>query len=458
MRRTDRLTRGRIASLAWPIILANAAVPLLGLADTAVIGHFASLEDLGAVAFGSVIFSFVYWGFGFLRMGTTGFVAQAAGAGDEAEVRAALVRALLLALAISLTLLLVQVPIRDSALFLLGGSDPVSELAGSYFSIRIWGAPATLGLFALVGILIGLGKSKTLLLVQLFLNGLNIALDILFAGVLDMGADGIALGTALAEWCSLLFALLIVWRLLRERHRDAEPFVPVTRLRALAPLRRTLGANSDIMIRTLLLVSSFAWFVRQSGEFGDAVLAANHILLQLISFSAFFLDGFAFVAEAVTGAAAGSGRRRRFDIAVRRSTELAAGSALLLAAGVLLGGEFAVRALTGHSVVQLAAIDQLLPVAVYILLSFAAFQLDGIFIGTTRTAEMRNATLAATAAFFLLSFPLTAALGVTGLWLALIALVLLRAVALLYYYPALRRSIRPATTSLKPSLRSPARH
>src|SRR5690606_5006632 len=126
-----------------------AAVPLLGLADTAVIGHFATLEDLGAVAFGSVIFSFVYWSFGFLRMGTTGFVAQAAGAGDEAEVRAALARALLLALAIGLALLLVQAPIRDSALFLLGGSEPVRELAGSYFSIRIWGAPATLGLFAL---------------------------------------------------------------------------------------------------------------------------------------------------------------------------------------------------------------------------------------------------------------------------------------------------------------------
>jgi MATE family multidrug resistance protein len=221
--------------------------------------------------------------------------------------------------------------------------------------------------------------------------------------------------------------------------------VPLARLRALAPLRRTLGANRDIMIRTLLLVSSFAWFVRKSGEFGDEVLAANHILLQLISFSAFFLDGFAFVAEAVTGAAAGSGRRRRFDIAVRRSTELAAGSALLLAVGVLLGGEFAVRALTGHSAVQLAAIAQLLPVAAYILVSFAAFQLDGIFIGTTRTPEMRNATVAATAGFFLLSFPLTAELGVTGLWLAFIALVLLRAGALLYYYPALRRSIRPAT-------------
>ena len=443
MRRTDRLTRGRIASMAWPIILANAAVPLLGLADTAVIGNFASLEDLGAVAFGAVIFSFVYWSFGFLRMGTTGFTAQAAGAGDEPEVRAALARALLIAFGIAALLLLLQSPIRISALFLLGGSETVSALTAEYFNIRIWGAPAILALFALMGILIGLGKSKTLLLVQVFLNGLNILLDILFAGVFGMGASGIALGTAIAEWSAFLFAACLVWRLLRERQQDGEAFIPLPRLRDAAKLKKTLAANTDIMIRTLLLVFSFAWFVRLSGQFGDDVLAANHILLQLISFSAFFLDGFAFVAEAVTGAAAGGRRQRRFDLAVRRTTELAFGSALVLACAVALSGDLIVQALTTHEAVREAASAHLLLASLYILLSVAAFQLDGIFIGTTRTREMRNASLVSAAGFFVLSFPLTDWLGVRGLWFAFIVYVVLRAVALLCYYPGLRRSIRP---------------
>lgn len=445
MGRTDRLTRARVFQVAWPIILANAAVPLLGLADTAVVGNFAALEDLGAVAFGGVIFSFVYWSFGFLRMGTTGFVARADGAGDEAEVRTALWRALLLAAGIGLLLIVLQWPIRQLSLSLLGGSNAVQELTGAYFSIRIWGAPAILALFALMGILIGLGHSKTLLVLQLFLNGLNILLDIWFAGVMGLGAEGIALGTALAEWSALLFGLWLVIRLLRQRHGDHEAFFPLTRLQDLSQLRSTLSANTDIMIRTLLLVFSFAWFTRQGARFGDDVLAANHILLQFISFSAFFMDGFAFVAESLVGRAAGGGRRRRFDMAVRRTTEMAAGSALLLAALVLLFGGVAVDSLTTHEPVRQAAASWLPLAALYIAVSFAAFQLDGIFIGTSRTRQMRNASILSAGTFLLLSLLAMSVAGNTGLWGAFIIFVAARALALGWYYPALRRHVGTAS-------------
>lgn len=441
------LTRGRIATLAWPIILANASVPLLGLADTAVIGRFASLEDLGAVAIGAVIFSFVYWGFGFLRMGTTGFTAQASGAGDEQEVRAALFRALGIALCIGVLLILLQSPIRVLSLSLMGGSEVVSDIAGEYFSVRIWGAPAALGLFAIMGLLIGLGKSRTLLFLQLFLNGLNILLDIWFAGVLGMGASGIALGTAIAEWCSVLLGIFLVWQLLRERQGTDASFVPWQHLRDMAALRRTLAANTDIMIRTLLLVFSFAWFVRQSGQFGDDVLAANHILLQLISFSAFFLDGFAFVAEAVSGEAAGAGDRGRFDTAVRLSSELAGISALVLAVLILLLGELAVAALTTHEAVRVAAATVLELSALYVALSFIAFQLDGIFIGTTRTRQMRNAAVLSTGLFLLMCWWLVPLAGNHGLWWAFIVYVLGRALALAFYYPGLRVSITHSASS-----------
>ena len=203
------ITYSYLIRKAWPIILANASVPLLGLVDTAVIGNIGSVEDLGAIAFGALIFSFVYWSFGFLRMGTTGFTAQAAGAGDETEVRAVLGRALLMSVSLGILLILLQWPIRLIAFSLLGGTESVEILASDYFQIRIWGAPATLTNFALMGLLVGLGLSKSLLLVQLFLNTLNILLDVWFAAILELGVAGIALGTVLAEWMTVFLACLL---------------------------------------------------------------------------------------------------------------------------------------------------------------------------------------------------------------------------------------------------------
>lgn len=435
------VTRRRILHLAWPIILANAAVPLLGLADTAVIGNFGSITDLGAIAFGAVIFSFVYWGFGFLRMSTTGFIAQAAGARDETEVRATLLRALLLAAVIGIVLILLQWPIGRGALALLGGSEEVASITAAYFHIRIWGAPATLGLFALMGVLVGLGQSRLLLLVQVFLNGLNILLDIVFAGVLGWGAEGIALGTVIAEWTSVLLAGALVLRLLRGRHRDAAPLLPWSRVRDRVKVRRMLAANSDIMIRTLLLVFSFTWFIRQSAQFGDATLAANHILLQLVSFAAFFLDGYAFVVEAIVGESVGARDRERFDLAVRRSTELAAWTALILALAILAGGAAAVFALTNLEPVRAAALAYLPFAALYVFCSFGAFQLDGIFIGATRTRNMRDASVVSVAVFLAVWWPLTAWAGNRGLWIAFVVYVCARAAALAYHYPALRRGL-----------------
>ncbi|MGB3623106.1 MAG: MATE family efflux transporter, partial [Ketobacter sp.] len=196
-------TYAQITVLAIPIIIANSATPLLGLADTAVIGNLAGTAELGAVALGSLLFNFIYWGFGFLRMSTTGFVAQASGQNDPGEVIAVTSRALLLAVLIGAVLLILQWPLVTLGLSLLGASDEVEQITHSYFQIRIWGAPAILSLYVLMGYLIGQGLSRLLLIVQLFLNGINIALDILFAGYLHWGAEGIAAGTAIAEWLTL---------------------------------------------------------------------------------------------------------------------------------------------------------------------------------------------------------------------------------------------------------------
>ncbi len=427
---------------AWPIILANASVPLLGLVDTAVIGNVGSITDLGAIAFGALIFSFVYWSFGFLRMGTTGFAAQASGAGDQQEVRAVLGRALLIALCLGVVLILIQWPIGLAAFSLLDGSAPVEAVAQEYFDIRIWGAPATLATFALMGLLIGLGKSRTLLIVQLFLNGLNILLDVWFAGILGWGASGIALGTVIAEWTTVLLAGWLVYRTLNQRKVSADEFWPKAKIMDLSALLKTASANLDIMLRTLILVFSFAFFINQSAKFGDTVLASNHILLQLIAFSAFFLDGYAFVVEALVGGAIGAKRKDVFDLAVRRSTVLALITAILLALVIALVGDIAVILMTDISSVRLAA-NQLLPfAALYVLFSFAAFQLDGIFIGASFTRQMRDAAALSIVVYFIAWWALSDQHGIQGLWGAMIIYVVARAVALLLFYPSLRRSVR----------------
>ena len=438
----DSISYRYLLQKAWPIILANASVPLLGLVDTAVIGNVGSITDLGAIAFGALIFSFVYWSFGFLRMGTTGFAAQASGAGDEQEVRAVLGRAVLIALCLGVVLISIQWPIGLAAFSLLDGSTQVEAVAQEYFNIRIWGAPATLATFALMGLLIGLGKSRTLLIVQLFLNGLNILLDVWFAGILGWGASGIALGTVIAEWTTVLLAGWLVYRTLNERKLLIEVFWPKAKIMDLSALLKTASANLDIMLRTLILVFSFAFFINQSAKFGDTVLASNHILLQLIAFSAFFLDGYAFVVEALVGGAIGAKRRDVFDLAVRRSTVLALITAILLALVIALVGDIAVILMTDISSVRLAA-NQLLPfAALYVLFSFAAFQLDGIFIGASFTRQMRDAAALSIVVYFIAWWALSDQHGIQGLWGAMIIYVVARAVALLLFYPSLRRSVR----------------
>ncbi|MGH9380264.1 MAG: MATE family efflux transporter [Thermoanaerobaculia bacterium] len=437
------LSYRRILGRAWPIVLANCAVPLLGLVDTAVIGNTGSVEALGAIALGTLVFSFVYWTFGFLRMGTTGFTAQAAGAGDEPEVRASLARALLTAGALGTAIVLLQAPIARAATALLSAGAEIEQITRDYILIRAWGAPATLAIFALNGTLIGLGRGRALLAVHLALNGLNVALDILFAGALGWGAKGIALGTAIAEWATLGVALAVTVRLLRRRHVDEAAFWPLPRIRDRARLVGTLRANADIMVRTLFLLFGFAWFTNQGARYGDTILAANHVLLQLISLSAFFLDGFAFVTESLVGSAVGTGSRADFDRAVRRSTELAAATALLLAGGIAVFGSAAISALTDLVPTRDAASRYLPFAAIYVLLSFPAFQLDGVFIGATRTHDMRNASILSVAAFLAAWWVLATSYGNGGLWTAFVVYVVARALALLRRLPALRASLAP---------------
>jgi MATE family multidrug resistance protein len=288
-------------------------------------------------------------------------------------------------------------------------------------------------------VLIGLGQSRALLWLEASLNVVNLALNLWFVGVLRWGATGVALGTAIAEWLGFALALWLVRAALRAlpTHK-AWTWQGVFEAQQLKVL---FQANADILVRTLLLLLGFAVFTDSSAQFGDVVLAANHLLLQFISFCAFFLDGYANVAESMVGSALGAGHRRAFNLAVKRTSELAVANAALLALGAYAFGPFIIRALTDLPAVQLAARNQLPLAALYIALSVAAFQLDGIFIGATRTRDMRNASIASCAVFVITAKLLTPPMGNTGLWLAFLVFVIARALTLAAYYPSLRRSI-----------------
>jgi len=422
-------------------VLANSAVPLLGLVDTAVIGNTGTVQGLGAIALGAIVFNFAYWTFGFLRMGTTGFTAQASGAGDEAEVRATLGRALLAAALLGVLLVALQRPVVAVALTLLGGSGEVAALTREYFFMRIWGAPAALGTFAVLGTFVGLGRTGLLLRTQIVLNGLNIVLDVLFAGVLGWGVRGIGMGTAIAEWTTFAMALYLVHGLVRARRADAEPFWPWARILDRDKALRTLGANTDIMIRTLSLLSGFAWFTSQGARFGDQVLAANHVLLQLVSASAYLLDGYAHATEVLVGRAVGARARAAFDGAVRSATELAAATAGVLTILVALAGPTLIALLTDLTPIRDTAIDYLPYAAVYVLASFAAFQLDGVFIGATRTRDMRNAGVLSLLVFLGASALLVPRAGNAGLWVSFVIYVVVRGGTLAARFPALRRAV-----------------
>jgi len=427
----------RAWQLAWPIILSNSSIPLVGAVDTAVMGHMPDAAYIGAVALGANLFSIIYWSFGFLRMGTTGFVAQAFGAGDGEEVRAALQRALVVAGALALAVWSLQWPIAAVAFATVEGSAQVEALTRTYFDWRIWSAPAAFANYAVLGTLIGLQRTRAVLSVQLLLNATNVVLDVVFVPVLGFGVAGVALASVIAEYTALAGGLWVV-----ARHLVALPRSGHTpRLLEPTALHALVRVNANILVRTLCLVLALFYFTAVGTGLGEVFVAANAILMQLQYFLAYGLDGFAHAVEGMAGAARGAGRRDRFRAAVRTTTvcavAVAGGYALVYAT---LGPVF-IGWMTDIEAVQAAALRYLPWMIAAPLVAVWSFQLDGIFIGTTRTVEMRNGMLIAAAAFGLAVAVLVPLAGNHGLWLALLLFLGLRGLTLAWWLPRVDRAV-----------------
>ncbi len=431
----SRITHARVFRIAAPIVVSNATIPLLGAVDTAVIGQIGQASLLAAVGLGAVILATFYWVFGFLRMSTSGLAAQAAGAGDLVERDAVLLRALAIGAVAGLALVALQRVMFGAALWLVPASAAVEDATRLYLGIRIWGAPATVMLYAVTGWLIAAERTRAVLLLQLLQNGLNVGLDVLFVLHLGWGIAGVASATLIAEYSGLLLGL---W-LLREAF-GLRLAAAMTRLRDPVALRKMFGASRDIMLRSVLLQLSFTSFLFLAAGFGDVTLAANHVLMQFLEITAYGLDGFAFAAETLVGQAAGARAVADVRRATRVSMQWGFAGAGLLAAVFALAGVPIIALMTTAVEVRAEAVRYLPWLVVAPLIGVGSWIYDGVYIGALRTGAMLRAMAVSVAGYALALAMLVPIAGNHGLWAALMVLNLLRMFTLWRGVPALTRA------------------
>ncbi|WP_168012635.1 MATE family efflux transporter [Halomonas salinarum] len=426
----------RIWPLAWPIILSNITVPLLGLVDTAVVGHLPDSRYLAAVTLGATLFGFLYWGFGFLRMGTTGLTSQAVGRESDTDVRTLLGQSLVMAGLIGAGLILFSTPLVELGLRLLDGSAQATELAREYAGIRILSAPAVLANYAILGWFLGQQNSRVTLILMVLTNSVNIVLDLWFVVGLGMTSDGVAWATVIADYTALVMGLWLV----RRQLVTLGGYLDRARLFALKAYQALFAVNAQLFLRTLGLLFAMAFFTAQGASQGDTVLAANAVLLQFIMLISYGLDGFAHAAEALTGRAVGRARWDEFAASVRSagrfSLAIAAASMLAFA----LGGEALIALLTDLPEVRDTAASYLPWMVLMPLLAVWSYLLDGVFIGATATREMRNSIFAGLAVYLPVWW-LAQPLGNHGLWLAFSSFMLVRSATLGAYYLHYRRHV-----------------
>jgi MATE family multidrug resistance protein len=426
-----------IWAIAGPMILANLSTPLLGMVDTAVVGHLNSPVYLGAVALGSMLFTFLFWGFGFLRMVTTGLTSQANVNGDIGKPRDVLIQSGLLALIIAMVLLMLQAPIGWLAFNIIDGSAAVIAEAERYYAIRIWSAPATLLNYAILGWLIGLSASRSALAVVLVINLTNIVFDLLLVNGLGMKADGVALASVIAEYSGLIFALA----LLQKRRLTLHQIQLRQEFRLMLANRHHLNLHGNFMLRTLCLIFSFAFFTNQGAQAGDTTLAANMVLLNFITFMAYVLDGFANATEVMSGRAIGHN-----NAAMLKRSLLLNGFWSLLTAGLFslvywLFGTQIIALLTGIASVAEMAGDYRMWVVLAPLLGVWSYLFDGLFVGATLGREMRNTMLFATFCCYLPAWYLLQGWGNHGLWAALMVLLAARGLSQSAYLPRIIKRV-----------------
>ncbi|VAX18171.1 DNA-damage-inducible protein F [hydrothermal vent metagenome] len=417
----------QILSLAIPNILTNLSVPLLSSVDTAVVGHLDKVYYLGAIAVGSMIFNFIYWGFGFLRMGTTGLTSQAFGQSDDREISLNLFRPLAVALISGFALMMLQYFIAEIAFYVVDASPEVEKFAKEYFYIRIYAAPATLAIYVFHGWFLGLQNARYPMIILVTVNVLNVIFNLLFIYQFDMKSDGVALGTVIAQYSGLLISVLLFTGFYKKYLK----YFTFTNLLEFSKLKTFFKVNTDIFIRTLALVFVFSFFTAESAAYGDDILAANTILMQLWIILAYAVDGFAFAAESLVGKFIGAGDRTNLVKSIKLIFAWGIGLGLFFTVVYSFLGYQIIAIYTNNETVIALTLSFLFWAVISQLINSVSFIWDGIYIGATATSAMRNMMLLSTLFVFIPTyFILKESYGNNALWLALVLFMVSRALFL----------------------------
>ncbi len=429
----SRVTTAQVFAIAGPAMIANLTTPLIGIVSTTAIGRLGDATMLGGVAMASVLFDCLFWLFGFLRMSTVAFTAQSLGAGETSELRAILLRGLIVAALVGAALIALQTPLATILLNAMGGSEGVTRAAKTYFIIRIWSSPLALGNYVMLGWLIGQARAKLALGMQISINLINVAATVVLVLIFDFGIAGAAIAALIAEAAGLLFGLLVARRLSKGQFTTSRAL-----LFDRSKLTRMLAVNRDIMIRTASLIAAFLFFTAQGARAGDVTLAANAILNNFLLIGAFFLDGLANAAEQLCGRAYGARDKVAFAGAVKLVVMWGFGFALAVAVCFLVFGPAFIDIMTASAEVRRIARDYLPFVIFAPLLGVFAFAFDGIYIGATWARDMRNLMMASLVIFLTAWFALRS-FGNAGLWGALLVHYAARGGLEALRYPALLR-------------------
>jgi MATE family multidrug resistance protein len=409
----------KILRLAIPNIISNISVPLAGMIDLALMGYlkFEAVNYVSAIALGGMIFNFVYMSFVFLRMTTTGFTAQSYGRRNFKESIITLSRSLLVALTAGLLIICLQIPIERLAFSLIKTEPEIRELTRQYFHIRVWAAPATIGLYSILGWFIGMQNAKSPMVVSILVNVLNLGLSALFILGFGMKSEGVALGTMIAQYCGFLIALFILVKYYKKLFK----YWSLKQMRHLKELFAFFNVSKDILIRTLCIISVFTFITSQSAAISKNILAVNALLLQFLLFFSYMIDGFAYAAEALVGRYIGANDRGALKDCIKRLSIFGFGLALIFSIIYLIARENILYVLTNDSQIIETAKEYIIWTIILPIAGFGAFLWDGIYIGATASKSMRNAVILSVFSVFFpvyyISYPL---IGNHGLWLALI--------------------------------------
>ncbi|MBD5342447.1 MAG: MATE family efflux transporter [Bacteroides sp.] len=417
----------QILALAIPAIIANITTPLLSLVDIAIVGRLGSPAYVGAVAVGGTLFSMLYWLFSFLRFGTSGLTAQSLGEGNDEKLRLTLLRSLMIAAIASLLLILLHRPLGGIALDFMDTDAETRRLAEIYFNLLIFGAPAVLAQYALTGWFVGRQDTRTPMWLSLVINVTNIGASLILVFVLGMKIEGVALGTLIAQWVGSIAGLIVAAKRISLRRINLRSVIN------LPELKRFFSVNFDIFLRTLCLIAVSVWFTRSGASQGPEILAVNSMLLQLFILFSYFMDGFAFAAEALCGKLVGAGEHLQLKKAISTLLRWGLSMAVIFTVIYAAGGEAFLRLLTDDGGIIHASEPYRLWAAAIPLAGFMAFTADGIVIGLTRTRVMLGSMAIATAAYFILWFWLSPILGNHALWIAFLTYLLLRGVLILSF-------------------------